>query len=263
MGLRSAAWMWGGVVAAGLCAIMTGLHRLGGAQSKTAAAELRAALAKSGRAYDACRLGLAEQHEGTLREIEEAFQATRAEIDEQWNRAAEVEENFAVVVREKMESQSVRLQGKLAQMSHRKLKALAAERFQTLGRIEREAHARHAEISSEGERELARWTADEAAKWQALETAWAEATVPLFQEIAARESPAARFGAWNDDLVGKLVATADLSRRDEAREFPGERAGAGGNAAVRSAARTAGAVAVFHPAGAQFSAAGLAAPGDK
>ncbi|MEA3189062.1 MAG: segregation ATPase FtsK/SpoIIIE, family [Chthoniobacter sp.] len=178
------------------------LHRLGHQKAKAAAAALTDALRRAGEAYDRCRQSSAANQERELQRVDDEFEAAHAQVAAQWNRAGEVEGQFFAEKRDKIDAQTTRLFARIAHFSRVKSEQLAQEGAARLAQMKEDATTRVTQLSTARELELSALSAEESAKWEALERDWKQALEPIFAEMADLESEASRrFPAWTSDVL--------------------------------------------------------------
>jgi len=199
--LEGSAATMGVVGTALLLVVLAGLHHLGYRQSTAAAAITAAALAKARQLHDTCASTAAAQHQRDRQDLQENFENTRAAIMEQWNRADEVEVEFAQAAREKIETQSPRIVAQIEQFLPPKLARLAADHDALQAQFQSEAVARREQATSTHRTKSAELTNEEVSRWDALAADWQREIAPLYAALNEMNAAAsATFPAWSESF---------------------------------------------------------------
>jgi len=194
-----------GIAAAVVFGIVWFVHYLGLSESKSIAITIADALVEARRIIDACRAAgpnLAATREERRRQIQEAYERTCAEIQEQWSRADDVELQFERATRQKLETQTPRILQKIDAILPFKLQRIESERAASSERLRAEAEVLKQKISETHEAGTASLVVDEKTRWEEIEADWKREIVPIYQAIDAMNAEASgMFPAWDAAFV--------------------------------------------------------------
>jgi DNA segregation ATPase FtsK/SpoIIIE, S-DNA-T family len=177
-----------GGLAIGLCGLMLGLHRLTLVRGKAGAQEIAGGLAECVRIYTECKTAAAAKHEADRQAVQDHYDRTKADIDAQWKRADEIEDDYTWNAEVKFEHQIPRslasadriLAGRLA-----RIQAAAGERRKA---IEAEAAAQRASTMDAQRREIDALAMEESDRWETLTTDWNREITRLYDTIRQMEA---------------------------------------------------------------------------
>ena len=202
LGATSTALVMAGGGAAVLIGIVCLLQYLGAGPARPSATACAQALTEASQ-FHAAASAAAEARNSRARARSQAeFEQTSAAIVEQWNRTDDIEADFEVAAREKIETQTPRLFGKIASFSRPKLARLAGDQAARLAEIESTTAAQTQQLTSAHDAEIAALDADEAARWTQLEAEWQSAITPLYRDLdEIRAETDARFPPWTPQLA--------------------------------------------------------------
>ena len=199
-------------VTVGLLILVLVVHRLGLRRSRTPATALAVALGQAVRAHDASAAAATAHHAGERARIEAGHDALNAEIQQQWDRADDVERDFAATRRNKLRTQMPRAFAKNEEQLGPKIRELTAAQRSALDQRRAEADGERERLAAGHATELGRLATEEAGRWTALVADWQRETGPLLEEIAAMGAAlAAQTPAWE---------AATLEAWTPPREFP-------------------------------------------
>lgn len=203
-------WIAGGAVVV-LLALVLVVHGIGLSQSKAAATALAVTLGKAVRAHDAAAAAATAHHASEHRRIKAEHDQLNEEIQQQWDRADEIEREFSAVKRDKLRAQLPRSfvtnEGLLAP----KLTQLGADRRAQLAEVTGTGEARKAQVSAAHAAELAALTADETSRWSTLVADWQREVLPLHHAVEEMNAAlAGRFPEWNSAVVEGWVPPGEF-----------------------------------------------------
>ena len=202
LGFTPAAWAAACGVVVVLVLVVCGVHFFGMGQSRQAALAVTAALADAGRIHDVCRADSKARHFQDRQTIDDEYDRTAAAIDEQWNRAGNIEAEFEQAARERITTHVPRAFAKNAELLIPKLRRIESGRTASLGGMQSEGATLQGQLDAGHAAEMAALSADEAERWAAIEADWRREIVPIYQDIAAmNDATAERFPAWNAQVV--------------------------------------------------------------
>ncbi|MEO8206192.1 MAG: FtsK/SpoIIIE domain-containing protein [Chthoniobacterales bacterium] len=176
-----------GGIAAALAIGLIVLHVLGLRDAKPAAQTLAASLSDATQVYNICAAYLGTEYQTEQTRINEQYERTFAEIDEQWAQADQIEQTFADKRQAKIEKQAPRAHAKNEGMLPPKLQRNEVERDTRLAQVNAEAVQRKQHITASHDTEMAGILAEETAGWAELEATWKQEVIPLYQAIAAMD----------------------------------------------------------------------------
>ncbi len=178
------------------------IHRIGLSQSKATASELAGALGMAVRAHDASAAEATAHHAAERQRLQEEHDALAQGIQEEWNRADDLEREFAAARREKLRQQLPGAFARNEQMLAPKITTLAEGRTAALGEIQSASDTRRTTLSEAHAADLAAFAADEAARWGALEADWQREILPVHAAIEEiKAGTEGRFPAWDSEMV--------------------------------------------------------------
>jgi len=178
------------------------VHYLGATPSRPSATACAQALAEADRLRVMCEVAAAARHAQESRRIKKEFERTSAAIVEQWNRAEDVEAEFEIVAREKIETQAPRLFAKISSYSRPRLARSASEGTARMAQIVTAGEAEKQTLTAARNTEMAALDADETERWGQLETEWKSAIVPLYRDLAEMHAATdAQFPPWTPQLA--------------------------------------------------------------
>lgn len=190
----------GGIVV--LTGVVLLLHFLGRGPAQPSAQACAQALAEASRLHADCAAAAAARNADARARIKEEFDQTSAAIVEQWNRTDDIEAEFETAAREKIETQTPRLFGKISSFSRPRLERLAGDQAARLAEIDSAAAAQTQQLTTAHDAEIAALDADEAARWTQLETEWRSAITPLYRDLGEmRAETDAKFPPWTPQLA--------------------------------------------------------------
>ena len=202
--------MAGGVIVVlvtGVCI----LHYLGRKAAQPTATAIATALAEANRLHAACGAAAAARHAAETARLKDEFDTTSAAIAEQWNRADDIEAEFEIAARKKIETQTPRVAAQVAQFSQPRLARIVAEKTARMGEIETAGTALHGQLDAAHQTEMSTQDADEKARWAQLEAEWQSAIVPLYRDLEAMQSAtAAQFPPWTPQLAETWTPPTDF-----------------------------------------------------
>ncbi len=150
---------------------------------------------------------LAERHAEDCRLIQEEYDRTHAEIQQQWARSGEIEAEIEYNVRKKIETKEPRISGKINAILHQKLQRLESDRAGWLERFQADAAALKQQLTETRTAEMQSFAAEDQAQWDELEADWKRDLFPLYGAIHAMNAEAsAKFPAWDAALVEAWTA---------------------------------------------------------
>jgi DNA segregation ATPase FtsK/SpoIIIE, S-DNA-T family len=145
---------------------------------------------------------MAAKREHIRQEIEAAYERTRAEIDEKWSRADNIEQEFELGQKRKISRQLPRLTDKIERRLRSKLQFFEAQRQVWHEKLSSEAAATEQQINEQQHSEVSALSEKETTRWQEIVADWQREITPIYHEIAAvQAASAARFPDWSASLV--------------------------------------------------------------
>ncbi len=208
MGSTETAAFVGGGVGLGLFFICWMVHLAGAGQGGKSARRIASSLVETRRLIDHITRGSEELRESTRQQYQPAIEEAKARVQDEGQKADEVQKGFERTERTRIETQYPRVIAALDAALTVRLQALAEhgpahfEGFHTeADEALRQAQERHAA-------EHAAYTSHEASTWEALEADWQAQIVPLWRSVEALNAAAeSEFPAWNQDLVDSWQAS--------------------------------------------------------
>jgi DNA segregation ATPase FtsK/SpoIIIE-like protein len=195
----------GGVTALFLL-VIAALHYVGFRQGRSAAAAIAATLARAQRYHDLCLAAGDARRENDRRRAQEEYDRSRATVEEQWDRADDIETEFHRTARKKIETQAPRVLAKIEALLPPQMEKVEAKKSARIEEINREAEQRKHDLTANYEHETASVTENERSQWAELEAEWKRAIVPIYQAIAdIREAVDATFPPWDTAFVENWV----------------------------------------------------------
>ena len=181
------------------------VHVIGAIKAKPVARVIAHALVEARRIIQgsvAAGPALAAKREAIRQYIQEEYERTRADIDEKWGRADDIEKNFEQSQRQKIDAQMPRLNQKIDNTLQPKLKYLESQRLAWHEKLNADAAAQQQQIAESQKTELTGLTEQDKNRWDEIVADWRREITPIYQEIDAMQAAAtARFPAWDAALV--------------------------------------------------------------
>lgn len=189
--------------AAGVLLLPTlAVYQIGLRQSRPAAEEIAATLARARQTHAVCAAAATAFHQAEHQRIRGQYDHEWAAINEQWEKADDVERRFARSTREKVETQALRVIAKNERTLGPKLQKLEAERVARLEALGTQKETGTLELREAYGRELASLETEESSRWEKLENDWRREVGPLYEALGALSATSdARFPAWDEQLV--------------------------------------------------------------
>jgi len=198
----SQGWTIGGGVAAVLLGATFAIHLASKRAIERAAIDLAEAVVKADRIYEAVRTHGTRAHEEARQAIQMDYDATLADISAQWSRVDEIEADFQLKARSKIENQVPPLLTAIRAQERHRVGLLAARKQARLAQMREESAAGLAEAARTHEAEALQWNSEEAEEWLRLEAQWKAEIEPLYAEIRAIQADAAAlFPAWDEGWI--------------------------------------------------------------
>ena len=156
-------------------------------------------------AYGALRAALTAaevRRRSERKRLQAEFDHTCADIEAKWESADNVEAEFEVKGRRKLEPQLPRILQKLDAMLKRDLAAIREQTDAKVKEFQDGAAGRRLQFDAAHQAEMTTITANEKARWDTLDAAWKEQITPLFAEIAGLNAQIAPdFPEWSTAFV--------------------------------------------------------------
>jgi hypothetical protein len=185
-----------------LIAILIGLHATGKKKSASCAETIGRELFEAAQTHDAAAAAATEHHSGERKRAEEAFEATKAEIESQWGKAGEIQTSFEKKGAAKYATQLPRALEKNKALMQPRFAAVEAARDAKLATVSAESDKLRASMDAEHAAERDKAAAQDKVQWDALVAEWDKAIKPLYAEVAEIAGATAKyFPAWNAPYV--------------------------------------------------------------
>lgn len=179
-------WLVAGALpAALLTAAVIFFHRTGSRNSRGTAQDLARSLVETRNLLYACTAAARTAHESSIRKIQKDYDLLCDEVNTQWNRAGEIEETFAVSIRQKIERQAPRLLEKNEFLFRPKLQKNEAEKSARIAAINLQAESWKEQIVTSHNAAMTAISTDEGSRWKELVGTWSNTISPLYQDLAA------------------------------------------------------------------------------
>lgn len=169
------------------------------------------------------------------------FKQICADIAAKWGRADEVQSDFEIRMRRKIEKQAPRVAARNAELFRSRLRKIGPARDARLERIKQGADEQKRKFTETLDAESATLTAEETARWGDLESGWKREITALYDAIGGLNTAVATgFPAWSGPFVEQwsppsaftpsapfarleldLAATPDAIPRDPRLALPG------------------------------------------
>ena len=201
-GFSGKGYATGGAAAAIVMGIVFVVHLLSKRQAEREATALAEAVVKADQSYEVVRLRGTNAHEEEQQKIQAEYDALRENIATQWNRVDDIERQFELNGRRKVENQVPRLMARIREQEMRREATIASERQTKLTEIRAESATQREEAERTHQNDTARWNEEEAAQWQTLETEWTAAILPIYAELRDIQAEGqAHFPDWAKDWI--------------------------------------------------------------
>ncbi|CAN5537125.1 hypothetical protein BH09VER1_BH09VER1_23720 [soil metagenome] len=188
------------------------VHRIGYQQSEARGKTLIATLLEARYTHTTCAAKAQAVHQEELERLQSDYDQLCEEVNEQWGRAGEIESNFAVTLKAKLEAQTPRLLEKHERMQAPKLAKILTEREAKLNYLKSEGEARTRKLSEKNEKAIAELDAEESTRWEELAADWKSAILPIYQAIdAMNTSLSSHTPAWTPQVVNNWKSVTEFS----------------------------------------------------
>jgi S-DNA-T family DNA segregation ATPase FtsK/SpoIIIE len=155
---------------------------------------------------------LASSREEIRQQIQENHEQTLAAIQEQWDRANDIELDFINSTRDKLEMQAPRVVETIDRIVATKLRAIEANGTAWHDHLQGEATAARQKLSDSHDAEKNELTTHEAARWDDIEADWQQEMTPIYQAIDEVNAEAAeRFPAWSAAFLDLWTAPVEFT----------------------------------------------------
>lgn len=203
-----------------LIAALCFIHRMGFKQAEAAAREMASALLETNRLHNACRKAAAASYEKERQEALETFDRTSHSIQEQWNQADEVEDEYHRKVRRRLEVHvPAAFQKNAGQLlaKKRRLETAHARRVETLQSEVSSTKQHFTDAHSTQSTDL---SAEETSRWAELEQDWKQQIVPIFEVIQEMQAAFdAEFPEWSRQFIESWRPVSQFSPAVKFGEF--------------------------------------------
>ncbi|HYR57786.1 MAG TPA: ATP-binding protein, partial [Chthoniobacteraceae bacterium] len=212
LGMEPRSYTIAGAVVAVLCVATLALHWIGRVRAAPAATALAASLNKSVVTEAASGAAVNAKREHDHQAILGAFDRTCADIAEKWGRADQVEADFRIRTERKIEKQAPRTIQRNAELFRKRLRSIGPERDARLDRIEQTAGEQKQKLTTAFDAESATLSAEEATRWNEIESAWKREISGIYDSIAAMNLALEdAFPAWSENLVEKWTPPREFT----------------------------------------------------
>ena len=191
VGFATHAIVLGGIVAVALVGAICAIFAAGLRGSRPMAIALTHSLAETSRTHDACVAAAAALHEEERQRVQDDYDRTCAEIQEQWDRVNEVEAKFGRDAREQLGMKVVRVRAANESALGPRLRELESSHTTRRAEITAERDTRIRQSTETHETATAALVAEEAARWTELEAAWKRDMTPIYHAIDAMNAATA------------------------------------------------------------------------
>ncbi len=241
LGFQPSTYRVAGAVVGVLLVAAVAVYRIGKRNAAPTAKALAEALNEAAKTEVACEAMIKSTREHDHGIILSGFDVTCAEIAAKWSRADEVEADFQIRMRRKIEKQAPRATSRNAELFRSKHRRIAPERDARIERLKKAADEQKQKLTEKYDAESAVLASEEAARWSELEAGWKLEITPTHEAIAAMNAatetsfppwsgpfveawtppaqftPAARFASLELDLA----STPDAMPKDPRLAWPG------------------------------------------
>ncbi|HET6406612.1 MAG TPA: FtsK/SpoIIIE domain-containing protein, partial [Chthoniobacteraceae bacterium] len=198
-------------VAGGFAAIATilvfVLHRIGFGQAQGPGAAIAGQLREAAQIHDACASVAVDEYQAKYQGIKDDYQRICTELQEQWDKADEVEMDVARDARQKVETQVPRALSKNEKQLRKKLAAFEEKQLAQLAESRTTVAVREKQFSETQQAELNSWTTEEKSRWASLADEWRTALAEIHREIDEMNAAANRpFAAWSREFADSWAA---------------------------------------------------------
>jgi DNA segregation ATPase FtsK/SpoIIIE-like protein len=204
LGLQPSTYIIVGAAVTILLAGAVALHRIGQRGARPTAEALAASLNEALEAERHCETAVKAKREHDHGIILGEFDRTCADIAEKWSRADQVQSDFEIRTRRKIEKQAPRATARNAELFRKRLRSLAPERDAKLERIRQTAEEQKRKLTEAHDAENAKLSAEEATRWSELESDWQREVTALYAAIGEMNAATdASFPPWSAEFVEK------------------------------------------------------------
>ena len=201
----------GGAVAAVLVAAI-GVYQLGKRKAEPRARALATALKEAADAEVAGEAAVKAKRAHDHALVLGDFDRTCADIAAKWGQADQVQSDFEIKMRRKIEKQAPRATARNADLFRKRLRSITPQRDERLTRIKQLADEQKQKFTGTNEAENARLSAEEATRWAELESAWKREITALHESIGEMNDATEKsFPPWSAAFVEKWMPPATFT----------------------------------------------------
>ncbi|MGB8168744.1 MAG: FtsK/SpoIIIE domain-containing protein [Chthoniobacteraceae bacterium] len=212
LGLQTSTYAMVGAAAAALIAVAVVVYRIGRSKAEPTAKALALSLQAAAELELPCETAVTAKREHDHGLILADFDRTCADIAEKWGRADQVQSDFEIRMRRKIEKQAPRAMARNAELFRKRLRLIAPERDARIERFTQSAAEQKRKFTGTHDAETAALIAEEAVRWGELESGWKRDITALFQAVGAmNEAVAAGFPTWSARYVEQWVPPATFT----------------------------------------------------
>ena len=201
-GFSPRAYVMGGGATAALLGAIFAIHLASKRQAERAAIAFADAVARADRIYEAVRLRGKEAIEAARVAIQAECDRTHEDVAAQWSRVDDVERQFELNGRRKIENQTPRLIERIREQQLHREAVLATDRQTWMTEIREHSAARRDEAVRQHEADTLQWNSEQAAEWLTLEEQWTTVILPIYEDIRDIQAEGrASFPDWAEDWI--------------------------------------------------------------
>lgn len=204
LGATQTDFVTAGGVAAGLILLLLVVRLAGKTSSQGAANALVRVFLDAAEIYYSCASITKREYAAERSAVQNAYDEANTELNAQWQRADEIEEEFATSTRAKLENQVPRMFKRHAAMLAPKLARIEAERAAWLERTEAEGAKRKSKVSEVYSSGIDTLKEEETRRWAELEASWKHEIHPLYEALGEIDAKLQGLAPdWTPDLLSR------------------------------------------------------------
>lgn len=202
LGSNESALKIAGGSAIGAAVIVTILYRIGLKQASPSGTIIANELREAAQLHDKCAATAVTEYQDKHQSLKDEYQRVCSELQEQWDKADELEMDVARGARVKMESQVPRALARNEKLLRRKLERFATTQTAQLAQCKADIAERERQLAASQQAETESFAAEEKQRWSALSDEWNAALGDIHAEIESMTGAANQpFSEWTGEIA--------------------------------------------------------------
>jgi S-DNA-T family DNA segregation ATPase FtsK/SpoIIIE len=189
-------------ISGGVAAFLLILFFVGRAGASPAANQIATGLGKADRLRELIQEKAGKRYEQELAQIDTAFKTGTQLIDQELKQTVKDDVRMKGSFREDVDTKTMRVLARNERINQSNLQRAEREHVEVTTRLKQQAVTREDDIARVWDEKEARFNAEYAAQWSAMEKEWNEKTRPIFEIIEVASAAAQKiFPPWKPEMV--------------------------------------------------------------